>query len=153
MYPLFKRFALIKTKIRKEKLVQKRLIMSYLYILPTRLLATKYVTLDWDEILSAVCPVGALPHLVCCVEATMVVDPRIPWEWGRVFLKIQRCYGPPVGCGLVHFFLELIVHGSPRYSWKTSFLKKAEDFLHLWLINPRISHGIIGETGLLEDWL
>ena len=68
-----------------------------------------------DGILSADCLVGALPHLVCCVE--------------------------------------LIAHGSPRYSRETGFLKKAEVFLHLWLINPRISHGIIGETGLLGDWL
>jgi hypothetical protein len=51
------------------------------------------VVTDWDEILSADCSVGALPHLVCCVEATMVVDPRIPWEWGRVFLKIQGWSG------------------------------------------------------------
>jgi hypothetical protein len=82
----------------------------------------------------------------------MVVDPRIPWEWGRVFLKIQGCSGPPVGCGWVHLFLELIANGSSRYSRETSFLKKAEAFLHLWLINPRISHGIVGETSLLEDW-
>jgi hypothetical protein len=78
----------------------------------------------------------------------MVVDPRIPW----VFLKIQGCSGPPVGCGWV-LFLVLIAYGSPRYSRETGFLKKAEAFLHLWLINPRISHGIVGETGLLEDWL
>jgi hypothetical protein len=110
----------------------------------------KMYHLDWDEILSADCPVGALPHLVCCVEATMVVDPWIPWEWGRVFLKIQGCYGPPVGCGWVHLFLELIAHGSPGYSRETGFLKKAEAF-HLWLINPRISHGIVEETGLLEE--
>ena len=63
------------------------------------------------------------------------------------------CYGPPVSCGWVHLFLELIAHGSPRYSRETGFLKKAEVFLHLWLINPQISHGIIGETGLLGDWL
>jgi hypothetical protein len=60
---------------------------------------------DWVEILSADCPVGALPHLVCCVEAMMVVAPQIPWEWGGVFLKIQGCYGPPVGCGWVHLVL------------------------------------------------
>jgi hypothetical protein len=53
--------------------------------------------LDWVEILSANCPVEALPDLVCCVEATMVVDPRIIREWGWVFLKIQGCYGLPVG--------------------------------------------------------
>jgi hypothetical protein len=54
------------------------------------------ILIDWDVILSADCPVGALSHLVCCVEATMVVDPRIPWELGRVFLKIHGCSGPPV---------------------------------------------------------
>jgi hypothetical protein len=107
-------------------------------------IATKLT--DWDEILSADCPVGALQHLVCCVEATMVVHPRIPREWGRVFLKIQGCYAPPVSCGWVHLFLELIAHGSPQYSQETGFLKKAEAFLYLWLINPWISHGIIGET-------
>jgi hypothetical protein len=32
-------------------------------------------------------------------------------------------------------------------------LKEAEAFLYLWLINPRISHGIVGETGLLGEWL
>ena len=100
-----------------------------------------------DVILSADCPAGALPHLVCCVEATMVVNLRFPWEWGRVFLKIQGCSGPPVGCGWVNLFLKLIAYGSPRYNWETGFLKKAEAFLHLWLINPRISHGIV------EDWL
>ena len=83
----------------------------------------------------------------------MVVDPRIPWEWERVFLKIRGCYGPPVSCGWVHLVLELIAHGSPRYSRETGFLKKDEVFLHLWLINPRISHGIIRKTGLLGDWL
>jgi hypothetical protein len=87
---------------------------------------------DWDEILSADCPVGALPHLVCCVEATMVVDPRIPWEWERVFMKIQGCHGPPVSCGWVHLFLELIAHGSPLYTRETGFLKKAETFLTPW---------------------
>jgi hypothetical protein len=30
--------------------------------------------------------------------------------------------------------------------------KKDEVFLHQWLINPRISHGIDREKGLLEDW-
>jgi hypothetical protein len=82
-----------------------------------------------------------------------VVDPRIPWERGRVFLKIQGWSGSLVSCGWVHLSLGLIAYGSPRYSRETGFLKKAEVFLHLWLINRRISHGIVGETGLLEDWL
>jgi hypothetical protein len=55
--------------------------------------------------------------------------------------------------GWVHLFLQLVAHGSPRYSRETGFVKKAEAFLHLWLINPRISHGIVGVTGLLENWL
>jgi hypothetical protein len=33
----------------------------------------------------------------------------------------------------------------------TGFLKRDEAFLHQWLIDPPISHGIIGETSLLED--
>ena len=32
-----------------------------------------------DLILSTDCPVGALPHLVCCLKVTMVVNLRIPW--------------------------------------------------------------------------
>jgi hypothetical protein len=79
----------------------------------------------------------------------MVVDPRIPSGRGRVFLKIKGSSGPPEGCRWAH----LIAHGSPQHSRGTGFMKKAEPFLHLVLINPRIVHGIIGLTGLLEDWL
>jgi hypothetical protein len=83
----------------------------------------------------------------------MVVNPQIPWERGQVFFKIQGWSGPLVGCGWVHLSPWFITHGSPRYIWETGFLKKAEVFLPLWLINPQISHNIVGETGLLEDWL
>jgi hypothetical protein len=99
----------------------------------------------WDEIFSLDYPLGALPYLVCCVEATIVVDPRIPLEWEQVFLKIQGCSGNPEGCGWFHLFLELIADGSSRYSRVTSFLKKAEALFYLWLT--------VGETDLLEDSL
>jgi hypothetical protein len=42
-----------------------------------------------------------------------------------------------------------MAHGSPRHIREMSFLKKAEAFLHLWVINLRISKGINGEMGLL----
>jgi hypothetical protein len=33
------------------------------------------------------------------------------------------------------------------------FFKKAEAFLQQWLINPWMSYGVVGETGLLEERL
>jgi hypothetical protein len=58
----------------------------------------------------------------------MVVDPQIPWERGRIFLKIQGWSDPPIGCGWVHHFIGMIAYGFPRYSRETGFLRKLRLF-------------------------
>jgi hypothetical protein len=48
------------------------------------------VLTDWDVILSSDCPQRAIPQLMRCDEAKMVVDTPIPWEWGRAYLKYVK---------------------------------------------------------------
>jgi hypothetical protein len=55
-------------------------------------------------------------------------EPLDPLGMRTGHLEIQICSGPPLGCGWVHLFLELIAHGSPWYSRKTGFLEIEESW-------------------------